>query len=313
MKKLGILIIVALILTGGYLLLRNYSQPKEFTAPESIVINQATQEKVDEIRMVFSDESQIILKKSNGQWTVNDLSASMEQISRLFAAFMDAKVTSRVSSNSLNHDRFEVGSEGVELTLSSGSEIIEQLIIGKSAGGNSVYIREKDDDSVYVMDGLPGHFFTEDEANYRSRKIVNATAVQVRAVKYSGNFESWEVKKTDGKWFIQTGQAAPAELDTDKTLAWLESLTAMQAAAFPEEGFIEGISLGTFSVETGSEEEYAGTMDFRINESTDESLLAVKNSEDLSYLVQKSSFEEAFAGYQDLLDRLEPGIEVSTE
>lgn len=302
MKKLGILFAVLLILIGGYFLLQWYSQPDEFIPPADFKISEWTRENINEIRLVFDDDKQIVVKESEGKWEVNDKLADSSRLNELFEAFKETEITSRVSTNSQNHSRFEVDEKGVEFSLVADNEVIQQLIVGKSAGGNSAYIRMPEQDDVYVFNNFPKHLLVSDLSIWRDREISAAEPTEVRMVSYQSGRSTWQVNKTSEGWVIQLNSNLPILVDSAKVESWLTSVAGLQASGFPEEGQEPGWEKGVVIIETGSVEEFSAKEELTIFSSSEENQVEIVNG-DLRFLAIETTIDSIYQTYFELVER----------
>lgn len=302
MKKLGILFVVLLILTAGYFLLRWYSQPDEFVPPADFKISEWTQENINEIRLVFEGDKQVVIKEDEGKWRVNDFPADSKRITDFFNSLKETGISSRVSSNSQNHSRFEVDDKGTDLTFVSNDQIVQQLIVGKTAGGNSAYVRLPEQDDVYVINNFPIHLLSEEVSFWRDREVVAAEPSEVRMVAYQSGGSTWKVNKIEDGWTIQLNSYSPVAVDSVKVESWLTSVVGLQASGFPEEGSELSLKVGTVTIETGTVEEFSTKEELFIHSSDEEGQIVVVNG-DLQFLAIEDTINSIYQTYSELAER----------
>lgn len=308
MKRIGFLALLLVLLIGVYVFATSYDSSDSFTPPPEIAIEQWGSD-IDGITFTFPDQ-EIALEKSTGNWMVNGFKADTKRIDDLLAAFAEAEVSSRVSTNSQNHSRFEVDDAGVRMTLFANGESIQELVVGKSAGGESIYARLPEDDSVYVINGIAQYLISEEEAIWRDRKIITLEPSQIRAVSYSAGRNDWELTRTENGWAFDSDPATL--LDGEKTESWLARLRSLQAIEFPEVE-VPGARLGSFRVEEGSVSALTEGREYEVYESEEADRVIVRDQEQMYYAVQESLFEDLFKSSSELTEELTPTEEESEE
>jgi len=303
MKRIGILLLVLAILIGGYLIIQSYPKGDTFTPPSEVNVSEWDQEALDQIVFTFPDEQVIELSKVTGQWFVNKYQADPNRIEDLFSAFAEAEISSRVSTNKQNHERFEVGEKGVDMQLLENGEVKQRLILGKSAGGESSYFRLPEQDAVYVLNGLPQYLVSSEEAIWRNREFISLAPDQIRAIRFEGS-DTYKVEQTESGWFAETSSGATALLDEQKTLSWLARFKALQAIDFPSPEQELGRSLGTFIVEEGSLTSLTKGHIYELFPSEEENQLIIRNEEELLYSIQEAQLDQLLPDYTQLVDDL---------
>jgi hypothetical protein len=312
MKNLAVLLLLLVLLLGGYFLVRSFPRTNEFAPPPEFHVEKWQQADFNKVLMVFEDDSKIELAKQNGVWMVNGFMADQDRLQDLVAAFGQADITSRVSTNAQNHDRFEVGSSGVQLTIEKNDQSLQQFIVGKSAGGESVYVRLSEEDEVYVLTGLPRYLVSDELDIWRERDIVLLEPDQIRAVRFQQGLAGWDLFLEDAEWKLQTGQGAQQNVDEQKALAHLAKIRNLSAVEFAENEE-PGQELYTFTVEQGTEDELSQTYTYRVLASEQADRLFVSDEEGLLYLLQESALEQVFVPYLELLEELQPEQEADSE
>jgi len=302
MKKIIILLIVLVALLTGYAAIQWYSQPDEFVSPADFRTDLWKDEIIDEFRLVFANEKQLVVKEEDGGWQADDFPADPEKITEFFNKLGAAEITSRVSTNSQNHQRFEVDGQGIELAMIDNDEIVQKMIIGKSAGGNSIYVRLPEQDDVYVLLGITKLFFTEDVKGWVDRKVATFSAANIRLVNYEEGPVNWEASKLSGEWKLQTTTISPVSIDSTKLQKWLVQIVSLTAIDLLDSEQVtaakENDQLATATIELGTTEEFEQKIIWQIYAGDDEDRLFVFRDEDeIGYEVVEQSVNDIFSDY----------------
>ena len=313
MKQLLTLVVLFGVLVLGYIFLRQVSEPSAFEAPAELSLQNFVRDDFTRIVFKFPSAGDVFLKKDGGVWTVNGFAAEATKVEQLLVALDKAEVSSLVSTNPDNHKRFQVDeSTGVTMEVSFVDADTEVYVLGKSAGGQSTYVRKPEQPDVFVMDGLARFSITEAEDSWRDRKIVSASSEMIRKVVFEGA-QSWEVVFEEEKWLLKRQFVADVELDTSKVDNWLKSLAAISASGFKvlEEGDRDKKPVQTITLELGDAEAFSGKEVLTVFEAVDDeqSYLILKEDDESGYLIYKTTLDGVYEPLVDLLERLQPEVE----
>ncbi len=304
MKRIGILAVILLLLAGGYALIQSYPKGDTFTPPSDVQLSEWNQESIDQLQFTFPGEQRINLTKEGSQWFVNTHKADQKRVEDLFTAFSAAEISSRVSTNKQNHERFEVGDKGVTLQLLQNGEVKQEVVLGKSAGGESIYFRTLNTDSVYVLNGLPQYLVSQEEAIWRNRELISLSPDQIRAIRYEAPRNVYKVELTESGWFAETDSGSITELDEQKTLSWLARFKSLQAIDFLELEEKPRQSLGAFTVEEGSLTSITQAFVYELFADEVENQVIVLDQEANYYVIDKGQIEDLLPSYNNLTKEL---------
>lgn len=306
MKRLTLLLGIFLILVAGYAALRVFSKPEPFLAPQSVRFDDVDMTAVDGITLVFAQDKQIQLEKRDGTWFVDDLPADGAKVQSLLDAAKDSTVDSRVSSNTQYHERFEVADKGVRMTLLAQESVKKELIFGKAAGGDSVYLRVPDQADVYVMSAFPRYSLTEDVDQWRDRSLANFAADRVRMVGYSENQIQWELRHAGEAWTVGTNRIAAAPVDTSKTETYLKSIIGLRALSFPTADEITAAqknrsTFASVTVEVGTPEAFERKETWSVYQSSPvDRYLVIRDTDSVGFFVDAQTFDQVFGDFAQL-------------
>ncbi|MEZ4650451.1 MAG: DUF4340 domain-containing protein, partial [Candidatus Eisenbacteria bacterium] len=141
-----------LLLLGGlafFLEQRN----EEAKAPSTDkLFPEATADAIDAIDLV-KQGIETKMEKRNGTWIVlteNEKAADPKAVEELLADVDKLTNSDLVSTNKANHEVYEVGDTGVNVTFAKDGKDVAEFVVGKPGSDfNSSYIRPTDGDDVY--------------------------------------------------------------------------------------------------------------------------------------------------------------------
>jgi len=306
MKRLTILGSVLLVLVAGYVALRLFSKPNAFVAPQAVRFDDVDFDSIDALTLVFGQDKQIQLKKRDGNWFVSDVPADGSKVQGLLDAAKASKVDSRVSSNSQYHERFEIAEKGVRMTLLSQENIKKELVFGKAAGGDSVYVRVPEQDDVFVMSGFPRYTLTDDVDQWRDRSVANFASDRVRSVSYTENQIQWDLRNTSEGWTAGTNRIAAVSVDTSKTEAYLKSVVGLRAISFPTTEEIQSTlekraTFATVVLEIGSLDTFERKETWNVYQSSPaDRRLIIRVADSVGFFVDTQTFDQVFGDFAQL-------------
>lgn len=307
MKRNAILVLILFFLLAGYYSLKAFPRNEEFIAPVSFVVDQWNRDTLASIKIKNGEES-VNLALQNGEWTVNEKKVDAQRLSDLFDAFAEAEVTSRVSTNPQHHERFEVGESAKELVLSTENSEIQQLIVGKNAGGTSVYVRLPEDDAVYILSGVPAYLIDTNIELWRERKLLAVEPSDIRSVNFNGDWTL--LNEGEGNWVVE-GRRTNTSVDASKVIDWLGKLSSVQATEFIEDE--PGRLISTIVVETGTPSTVVSTIELSIHRSEKDGMYHAVDEANEGYYITASNFDSIFVDEGDLLDELKIDVPVEPE
>lgn len=312
MKQLLTLVILFAVLLGGYFFLRQASQPEDFRPPASLSLDNFAKDAFTEIVFSFHNKDDIKLEKVGNTWKVNGYGTDSDRMEQLLTGLDAAQVTSLVSTNSENHSRFRVDEKGgVEMRVSFNNADSENYMLGKSAGGESTYIRLPNEEAVYVMEGLGRYLLSEELTAWRDKKVAGFSGAEVRKVSFSGLGQAYELVLEEEQWVLQRNRLADLSLAADKVSSWLDGLAAINAVDFPSDEKLEDLAnssvLASVEVELGGVESFTGKRVWKVySTEDDQQLLLVRDSDNLGFLISKGIYDVIFQPAADLIEQLKP-------
>lgn len=258
---------------------------------------------VDGLRLVFSEGKQIDMAKASGAWRLDGAPADAAKIEEVLNGLKESTVESRVSGNAQYHDRFDVGEKGIRLTVLKENQVLHELIVGKTAGGDAVYVRLPEQDEVYVLSGMPRYTLTEDPLTWRDRAVASFTADQVRFIGYTENFIQWELRQTLTGWMLKTNRIAEIVADDNKTMSFVARVAGLRAVDFPTKEDVESATnlrstAADVVLELGTAATFERKEVWRLYSANDAGQwLVIRESDGVGYYVSKADFDALLGDY----------------
>lgn len=339
MKKIVTLIIILAVLISGYLILKKANEPQSFIPPSGFATSKWNAESMDELQFDFVGDDDLTLEKIDGDWQANGLPADESLINDFFEGLKKVSITSKVSENSENHDKFDVGEKGIKLTMLNGGQVVQELIFGKSAGGSNTYVRIPDQNDVYVLTGLSRYLITDEISQWIDRKVSTFETQDMRKVSFSRGYINWDLtKRSDDEWVLSApGYADFSATDENKNKGVLGQISSMYAMSIAtgqerEEIVNAGALVATATIELGTSDELYRTVDWKLypapsipttdpmmpggpesgENQMQERYLLLRSDDGLGYFVNKVTIDEAFKNYAQMKEKLTPAPEIET-
>ena len=309
MKQIISLIVVFILLVGGYLFVKDLSQPKEFQAPENLTLSNWQEDKFSEI--IMQTQASIELKKQDdGNWLVNGFKADPLRMQTFLPTLSEAKIVSKASTNPNNHERFDVADGGIKLMLKFIDGTEENYIVGKSAGGSSLYVRLTDQDDVYVLDGPSLSLFNTQISVWRDHKVTSLTEDDIESVQFTNAFNTYTVAIKDGEWNLDRVGFASLSVLPDKISPWLNKVVKIQAGDFPDQVEIdskkESQALATITLTKKDQEADQANLEiWKIYPASKEGFyLLIREQDQSGFFVSQSTIDDVFPLYSELRSEL---------
>ncbi len=304
MKQIAGLLAIFIALLGGYLITKEYAEPKAYTPPDEVALDGWTQEKFIEVHLEGTSKASLV-KQEDDTWKVNEFKADQAKLDVFLANLAAAKVTSQVSSNPENHERFQVTENGVKLEVVLDDGTRDIFIIGKGSGANSVYLRVPNKKEVYSLSGVSQPLFRQELTLWRERTLTKTQAAQVESIYYVDGRNSYTVEQQNDTWVLSRPGSSSVELAIEQVFPWLGKVLGVQAGEYPSQERIEALleqdARQEVTISSADQEEL-----WLIYPSEDENFYDVIRSNDQAgFSVSKSLLDDQFLPYNDLRDQLD--------
>ena len=148
-------------------------------------------------------------------------------INQIEAYFLDAQLKGKVSQNSSKHEELRVSeSSGIAVTASTSNKKVVDIIIGGGFDSLSSYVRQSDEDTVYLVSPNGRHPFNKIE--WRDLTLmppVNNLQIEKISIEQSGTFRELIKQGETIEW-----KEGETDLDPEKVKTLMSALTDTQAA-----------------------------------------------------------------------------------
>ena len=235
-KKQYISIIILVLLVALYFLVEH--RESLMTAPKSVEnflgvdTSQVTKITIGRLGGATT------LTRASGNWYVLEgeehRTADPDAARQLIDMVGGMKVGNVISDNPENQIKFQVDTlTGFTVSLYSGDNLLSAVVIGKMADYMHTYVRLRDENKVYIADGMMSHLFNRAPSDWRDKTIFDLPTTQVQSVEFTFGDEHYRVSRTDTVWWISEPPFDGAvEADQDSVSALLSALCALKAGGF---------------------------------------------------------------------------------
>jgi hypothetical protein len=207
-------------------------------------------EDIARIEVRGDDGEEIAMERQADRWVIITpitYPANQTTVQSLLDKVGELSVTNLVSSNSANHDLYEVGVDSGTLVRLLGGRDGSRRLLTFYIGGittdiSGTYIREFGTDEVYAASGLLRGYFNKTLSAWRDRTILTLPQNEVTALSVASEEYTFLVARRgllpggpDAAWVVQaSGEIVAA----DSTLAerLLSSVANLSASDFPPAG-----------------------------------------------------------------------------
>lgn len=314
LRQLFTLLLILAVL-GAAIYLKSQQKPAELASEEYMPLDLSFDEaKVEKIKIEKTKDGKTnsaeIVKK-DGRWTVPamfDARADESKIRDFLDAVKNAKGELRGKGKDIFKD-FEIegpGSFQIELSPASGKPVLELVIGNKSAGPDSTFVRKKDSESVYLVEGnllaMTGIYAGSKQEKpalsfWAATDFLKLDANQVRALEIKTRTNGKEtlkagLKREGGKWkFTRAGLPFPAS--DERVRAFLDSLKEINAEKVlhpqaKDYGFADPAWTMTVTMDDGKTKVFNGGK----REEKDGAVYMQSLSEPVAFQVPKTQFAE---------------------
>lgn len=236
MKKHLVWIILLLILVALYLLVEHR---------ESLMVSPKT---VDNFLGVDTTEvskieiskfgSSMTLSRAGGNWYIMEgeepKKADKNAIKQLIDIVGGMKVGNVISDNPANQIKFQVDTlTGSTVSVYSGDRLLSAVVIGKMADMMHTYVRQLDEDKVYLAEGMMSHLFNRSPSDWRDKTIfdIDLSSVQGAEIQFGDQF--YLIERADTVWNLyESGSETPTPADQQSLENLMTSLCGLRAVGF---------------------------------------------------------------------------------
>jgi len=232
LKTLAVALLVLLVLWG---LVSFFGGRGGRGAPEASealtgVFQGLTPETVDEVRFEGpGGETQVVLRKDEGGWTVNGFAADSARVAGLWNALQEATVDGLVASNPDNHDRMGVSADSAwTLEVDIGAETRTLLVGDAGSRYGTAYVRYPGEDAVHLLEGQLRTEVTRRLDDWRNKRMARVDTARLSRVEVERGEAADVLERVDTLWVVDGEEPA----DPAKIRALLSGLASLDANGF---------------------------------------------------------------------------------
>ncbi len=243
-RKLLIAFGVLLVVTIAWNSMERRRTTSRVRSFEDVVIEDVT-------RISISGKgNDVTLEQRGGVWLITapiDYPANQTLVDDLLGKVEELTTVNVVSSNSANHDLYEVGAEtGVLVQLYGGREGDRRLMsmyVGKMTSDFShTFIRRFTEDDVHTASGLLSGYFNKTVSAWQDRTIFSLPVESIEQLQVVGEEVDYALAirgsipdAPEVPLVLQTEEGL-AEADSSKAMAIVRKVAGLGASGFPEPG-----------------------------------------------------------------------------
>ncbi len=248
------LAIIFAALVGIYLLSKLFGGNRDRSFdPVIIAMDTSAIEKI--IVRPANNAVEFSLEKDNGAWKLiaggKIYSATTASVNSLLATLVEVKAERIVSKNPEKQADYGVDQvAGTELELHSSKGVEEHIVVGRFSFNQATrsgisYLKDKDSDAVYAVDGFLSMSLTQGSDNYRDKTVTQLSTTDVTKITLTEGDSEFQYLKSDAGWTMETGESA----DSAKMVSYLNNLRTVTGTTFAELEAQRGESLQQLEVD----------------------------------------------------------------
>jgi Domain of unknown function (DUF4340) len=141
-----------------------------------------------------------------------------------------------VSDQKAKHAEFELGDGALKLAIKKGDQVLAELLVGKSVGGNTL-VRLPGKDEVWTGLGSFRYNFDRDTTNWRDKTITKFTQSDAEKIEVKGQGGARVLVKSDGgdKWSIVESTLPVPKLDDTIPQGIASALASLSTNEFADD------------------------------------------------------------------------------
>lgn len=177
----------------------------------------------------------VTLSKVGDVWRVTapiDADADTTAVDTVLDKLAEMEVQGVAATNPENHERLEVGDNGIRVEVKAGDEVIANLIIGAYRSRNTM-VRIEGQDTVVTVSGSIKYAFNKDLKDWRNRRVANEDPASVIAARFESDNGTFEfVRNEESEWTQPEGAEEIERFGPTKVQSIVSSIARMRAVNF---------------------------------------------------------------------------------
>ncbi len=260
MRRLSLFALIFIVMAGLYWFLEGPKEENTDHEPSNL-LGEFKAGNVERINITSPGSGAIALKRVDKGWQVaadhkTFYAADSSAVEALFESLAKLKTGSMVSRKPKRHALYEVSHKtGIQVETLGHDGTLAHVLIGKS-GPNifSTYVRVVDSNEVFLVSGILKNTTSKTLNEWRDKRIFDFNPELVTTYTVTGNL-SCALKKTDGKWWLESKTAPANTAAVEQAVRTLATLNAIdfEEGTLEEYGFDEPLRTITAEFNDGSQ------------------------------------------------------------
>ena len=240
-----LIIIVLLAGIGGAYFLFFQKPSDEATTNEKPPIHQAygiTKDKVQQIEVTFAEaayQDLKLVKDTTGRWELKtpfQADANVEKVNQMLDDFLNKRIKQTLEVPELT--QYGLDTPGITLSLwAEGVSPAVTFSIGKKAINFSVYVKEKSEAHIFLIESSALDDLTKSPTDLRDRSVINFNVETVSNIQFAHRDKTSmsgsshiNCEKRNGTWLVT--HPIEAKADTQEIEDLLSELRSLQVSTF---------------------------------------------------------------------------------
>ena len=241
------LIIIVLLagIAGAYFLFFQQS-PEDASTSEKPPIHQVygiTREKVQQVEVTFADtayQNLRLAKDATGNWQLKNpfqADADSEKVNQMLDDMLNKRVKQTLEVPELTQYGLDTPSITLSLWTEQASPAVTTFLIGKKAINFSVYVKEKSEAHIFLIESSALDDLTKSPTDLRDPSVIKFNTETVsnvelasKSVDTTSKPSSLHCEKRNGTWFVT--HPIEAEADSQEIENLLSELRSLQVSTF---------------------------------------------------------------------------------
>ncbi len=242
-----LIIIVLLAGMGGAYYLFFQEPSDKTTTNEKPPIHQVydvPRDKVEQVEISFADAAyqdlKLVKDKTTRNWQLTapfQADADGEKVDQMLEDMLNKRVKQTLEVTELTQYGLDTPSITLSLWTAGGASPAATFLIGKKAINFSVYVKEKSEAHIFLIESSALDDLTKSPTDLRTRSVINFNTETVSSIQLERNDKgasegssAVHCEKRDGTWHVT--HPITAEADTQEIETLLSELRSLQVSSF---------------------------------------------------------------------------------
>ena len=254
--KTTLIIIILLIGIGGAYYLFFQESSDETTTNEKPPIHEVydvPRDEIEQVEISFADAAyqdlKLVKDKTNSSWQLTapfQADADGEKVNQMLDDMLNKRVKQVLEVTELTQYGLDTPSITFSLWTAGGTSPTATFLIGKKAINFSVYVKEKSEAHIFLIESSALDDLTKSPTDLRTRSVIKFNTETVSSIQFEQNNGSASKRssavhceKRDGTWHVT--HPITAEADTQEIETLLSELRSLQVSSFEADGADAGV------------------------------------------------------------------------